>query len=724
MRTERKIVGLGILAGLAYWGLDALLGYAGAEGAFVDHLVGLASPRAILMRLVAFAVCVALAVAAALCFRGRRRAISRLRRAEDRVAESQSLLDVVLGACSDGISVTMRDPKTPTRRLVTCNDRYVEMSGRTREELMAADDLRHFYTMLRRPPDIERLERDGLPQWGVSSWNRPDGAENYYEWTASPLQRDGKTYYLCVDRDITERMRAERELRAERDRVWHYMNVAKVIFVALDTDGVVTMINKMGCEVLGCTEDELLGVNWYQTFIPSDRRAEAAERFRQILAGQIESGARKEGAILTASGEERMIAWHNSLTYDERDKLTGMLSSGLDITEQIRTEQQFRQAQKMEAIGRLAGGIAHDFNNQLTVIQGYCEMLLGRLRVTDMIGECVGQIKGAADRAAQLTGQLLAYSRRQVLRNEIVAVNSLLGDLLDPLARIIGEDIRLSVDLDEAAGNVRTDPVQLQQVLMNMAVNARDAMPDGGTLTLGTRCVPPDDPVLRRHQADGPGDFVMLRVCDTGVGMPDQVRQRVFEPFFTTKPTGEGTGLGLAMAYGFVRQSAGFIEVESEPGRGASFKVYLPRAERSAGDSGIPAPLEDVVEGTGTLLVAEDEPSVRVLITQVLRRCGYTVLACADADEAIATAERHDGPIDMLVTDVIMPGRSGPELAAAIRRGQPDLKLLYISGYTEDVAGRTGGGGLDGLLLPKPFGPEKLAAAVHEAFVGVGREDG
>ncbi len=384
-----------------------------------------------------------------------------------------------------------------------------------------------------------------------------------------------------------------------------------------------------------------------------------------------------------------------------------------------RSEEQLRQAQKMEAIGQLAGGVAHDFNNLLTIISGYSDLLLnGILRPQDATArEAVGEIRKAAERAAGLTRQLLAFSRRQVLAPQVLVLNSVVQDVDKMLRRLIGEDIQLSCRLAADLGTVKADPGQIEQVLLNLAVNARDAMPRGGRLTIETANIMLDENYARTHPEIQPGPFVMLAVTDTGCGMDAATLRRIFEPFFTTKGPGKGTGLGLATVYGIVKQSGGSIYVYSEVDRGTSFKVYLPRLEADpiADLPPIAAPVQQT-GGQETLLIVEDDDAVRALTRTVLRDNSYNVIEAIDADTALNWVEEHNQPIHLLVTDVVMPGMSGRELAERLKAQRPEMKVLFMSGYTDDAVVRHGLLDAEIAFLQKPFTPNALARKVREVL--------
>jgi hypothetical protein len=386
-----------------------------------------------------------------------------------------------------------------------------------------------------------------------------------------------------------------------------------------------------------------------------------------------------------------------------------------DVTEQRRLQQQLTQSQKMEAIGRLAGGIAHDFNNLLTVITSYSDLLLQDLPADDPRRDDVDQVRKAADGAAALTRQLLAFSRQQVVEPKVIDLNTVVDNLKKILQRVIGEDVELAIELAPELGAVKADVSQIEQILMNLAVNARDAMPIGGKLTIETANIDHDPEQARQRRPDGSKRFVMLAVTDTGTGMDEPTKAKIFEPFFTTKQPGKGTGLGLATVYGIVTQAEGFIWVYSELGHGTSFKIYLPRVDGVAATAAA-AGHADLPRGTETVLLVEDAAAVRGVAKQTLERQGYTVLEASNGEDALHLAERHHGVIDLVLTDVVMPRLGGRELAERLLSVRPDTHVLYMSGYTDDSVVRHGilEGGV--AYLQKPFSPEGLALKVREVL--------
>jgi CheY-like chemotaxis protein len=370
----------------------------------------------------------------------------------------------------------------------------------------------------------------------------------------------------------------------------------------------------------------------------------------------------------------------------------------------------------MEAVGRLAAGVAHDFNNLLTIVSSCSQILLAEAPARDESTSLLTEIQKAGDRAAALTRQLLTFSRRQVLAPKVLELNAVVANSQKMLKRLLGEDVEVLTVLAPGLGRVKTDPDQIEQVLMNLAINARDAMPQGGRITIETTKVTLDDFYCRSHPEVKQGDYISLMVSDTGFGMDEQTRLRIFEPFFTTKHPGKGTGLGLAMVYGFIQQSGGHIDVDSQPGLGATFKLYLPEVEEVLASSESSLTLDEMPRGAETILVAEDDNALLKLTRRVLQSCGYTVLGAADGDEAIGIAQEHTGPIHLLVSDVVMPQMGGRQLGDRIITLKPGIKVLYFSGYTADTVVRHGIFEPEIAFLEKPFTASLLARKVRQVL--------
>src|SRR5436190_1199464 len=463
----------------------------------------------------------------------------------------------------------------------------------------------------------------------------------------------------------------------------------------------------------GSWREEWVGRPFERLVHPEDLPL-ALELLGRVVRGELRPAS--QFRVQTAKGDYRVGEFSATPQLHE-GRLVGILGIGRDVTERVQLEQQLRQAQKMEAVGRLAGGIAHDFNNILTAITGYADLLLEDLGATDPRRQDADEIHKAADRAAGLTRQLLAFSRQQVLQPTVLEVNKLVSDLEKMLRRLLGEDVALTTQLAPTTGRVKADPGQLEQVIMNLAVNARDAMPNGGKLTLETGNVDLDESYATDHYPARAGPFVMLAVSDTGTGMSEETQAHMFEPFFTTKEKGKGTGLGLATVYGIVKQSGGFIWVYSEVGHGTTFKLYLPRVEELAERAAAPAPARTrPARGTETVLVVEDEAPVRNVARQVLERHGYTVLEAPSAEAALDIATRYSGTIHLLLTDVVMPGLNGRELASRLVDLRPDARVIFMSGYTDDAVTRHGVLEPGSAYVQKPFTPDAIARRVREVL--------
>jgi PAS domain S-box-containing protein len=521
------------------------------------------------------------------------------------------------------------------------------------------------------------------------------------------LPREGQ--FAVLFSDVTERRRIEEALRNQRDLTKNLVEASPAFFVAIDGDGKVILMNPAMLTALGYSAEEVKGKDYLSTFVPEAERRSVADRFQRLRAST--DTGEGDNLVLTKDGAELLVEWRGRGVFDGAGRFEYLFGLGVDVTERRLLEEQFRQAQKMEAVGRLAGGVAHDFNNLLTAILGYCDLALLRIDPADPLRRDVEEIRKAGERAAGLTRQLLAFSRRQVLQPRLVDLNEVVADVQKMLARLVGEDVEIEVRSEPGLGLVRADPGQLQQVIVNLAVNARDAMPEGGRLTLETANVDVDEAHAALHGVR-PGPHVVLSVSDTGHGLDDETREHLFEPFFTTKEPGKGTGLGLATVHGIVTQSGGHIEVLSRPGHGATFLIFLPRAEAPPRAETVCQPIARARGGTETVLVVEDSDEVRRLACEILTKQGYRVLA-ASGGEAAVEVSRKDGPIHLLLTDVVMPGMSGRSLAERLCACSPRMKVLFMSGYADRAFGDQGGAAPGFALLQKPFHPEDLVRRVR-----------
>jgi signal transduction histidine kinase/CheY-like chemotaxis protein len=401
---------------------------------------------------------------------------------------------------------------------------------------------------------------------------------------------------------------------------------------------------------------------------------------------------------------------------DSAGKIKGYVALKRDVSERIQLENQFRQAQKLESVGRLAGGVAHDFNNLLTIINGYSDLLAEQLQQYDPLWPYADEIRKAGERAAGLTRQLLAFSRKQVIELKPLDLNAIVNDAHRMLQRVIGEDIELLTVLDPHVGRVMADPVQIHQVIMNLVVNARDAMPDGGKLTIETKQIDPQEGAAALRPDAPAGRYVAMHVSDTGIGIDDKTMENIFEPFFTTKEPGKGTGLGLSTVYGIVRQSGGWIDVSSEPHRGATFSVYLPRVDAEVLSQAEKSAAAPAWHNRRTVLLVEDQEDVRRLAKTILKKHGYDVIEAANGAEACLRSKEYLGEIHLLLTDVVMPGMNGKELSDQLRIERPRIKTLFSSGYTADVIAHRGLLEPHVAYLPKPFNADTLSAKVREVL--------
>jgi PAS domain S-box-containing protein len=521
--------------------------------------------------------------------------------------------------------------------------------------------------------------------------------------------------------DISERKRTEQELRVSNQALKTLIEASPVSIVALDREGIVTLWNPASEKIFGWTKEEAIGR--LLPFVPEEKLTEfhrlREQVFREGGFSGMELQRQKKGGVPI------VISLSTAPMRDARENITGIMAVVEDITERKRieealrqSEEQFRQAQKMEAVGTLAGGVAHDFNNLLTAIRGYSDLLLLRLDGCSPYRKDVEEIHKAGERASTLTQQLLAFSRKQVLQPKVLDLNEVVAGMEEMLGRMIGENIDLITVLRPDLWSVKVDRGQIEQVAMNLVVNAQDAIDDRGKITVETSNVYLDDDYVSLHSVVTPGAYVMLSVSDTGVGMDDETTARLFEPFFTTKEKGKGTGLGLSTVYGIVKQSNGYIWVYSEPNQGSVFKIYFPRHESPSAvehPERLPAASP---RGHETILLVEDEVLVRVLVRDVLTGHGYSVLEAKDGADAMGIAVSHRGPIHMMIADVVMPNMGGPEVAISLAPLLSDMKVLFMSGYTDEAIAQRGILRPGACFLQKPFRLDALLRKVREVLDG------
>ncbi len=570
---------------------------------------------------------------------------------------------------------------------------HVAASLANRESLLAGE--RTFFQIEKR-----YRHRDGRTLWGRTN------VSLIRDSAGQPFQFVGQV------QDITDRKRTEEELLL-RDRAIRATTQGIVITDSTRPDNPIVYVSPAFEAMSGYSSAEVVGRNCRFMQGPLTDPA-AVQRIRETL--RTEDSCTLEILNYRKDGTTFWNELSISPVRDTIGRLTHFVGRQSDITGRKLLESQHRQSQKMEAVGQLAGGIAHDFNNLLTIINGYSELLLQDLRPGDPTRDLLAEIHKAGTRSAGLTHQLLAFSRQQVLTPRLLDLNEIAVETEKMLRRVIGEDILLVTSLAPDLAKVKADAGQIEQVLLNLAVNARDAMPQGGRLLIETRNVELGRTHTLANPEVAPGPYVRLAISDTGSGMSPEVKAKIFEPFFTTKGPGQGTGLGLATVYGIVRQSAGHLEVVSAVGSGTTFHIYLPRAEGTLVEKPKKSGLQAPARGTETILLVEDEDGVRALTRHVLAACGYTVFDVIDGHEALALADTRTGKIDLLITDVVMPGLGGPEVAEQILRRFPGIRVLFVSGYTDDAVVRHGLSEQGVNFLQKPFSPPELAAKVRDVL--------
>jgi two-component system, cell cycle sensor histidine kinase and response regulator CckA len=597
-------------------------------------------------------------------------------------------------------------------RIVWVNRRFERTFGTRLEEIRGRSDAERW------PPEIaQRLTAvhrqvlaGGVPVQLQEKLPTPAGERCWLSLKFPFQDGDGRRFLGGVSVDVTEQRNAEEARERSRSVLQATLESSADGILAIDAHDRVVAYNRRFCEMwrippaLIAEEDNVRLLAFVK-----DQLADPGGFFADVRRPHAGTSATllrfKDGRVFERYAVPQYLG----------DSIIGRVCTFRDVTERLRLEEHLRQALKMEAVGQLAGGVAHDFNNLLTVIAGYAAMVTRELPAEGRARTYVEEITRAAERAAALTRQLLAFSRQQVMQPRVLDLNALLHEMRELLRRIVREDIELSFVPGPDLGDVMADPTQIEQVVMNLVVNARDAMPGGGKLTLTTSRAR-----LEGGEGGGSfnvatGDYVQLTVADTGIGMDETTLSRAFEPFFTTKDKGQGTGLGLSTVYGIVKQSGGYVWLESEPGQGCRVHVYLPRSVQPAPSRGLVASGPVAASGSGeTVVVAEDEEAVRSLVVEVLQGCGYRVLAAAGGRQALALCRRHRrGSIHLLLTDVVMPGMSGPELTRQVARIHPEIRILYMSGYTDRAIARPGP---DLQLIEKPFHPSALARRVREVL--------
>ena len=635
------------------------------------------------------------------------RDITERRRAEER----RLLLEHVITNMKEGFNIVDFD----SFEIIAANSAFEEMLGYQKGELTG----QHISVVNAGSREEQVATANAIRQsveqhgfWrGEVANQRKDGTRRITQATVGMYQDRGRRYLSTIQTDVTERKQAEEALKQSEERFRTLVNSMQDVVFTMDRDQRLVGVFGRWLEGYGLKAGDLLGKRPSE-MLPPELATLHEQASQKAFSGQ---AADFEWTVPTPAGVVHFHTWLSPLR-DSRDSVIGVVGVSRDITARKQLEEQLRHAQKMEAIGRLAGGVAHDFNNLLTIITGYSQMLLDELEPGEALHAEAEEILRAGNRAASLTSQLLAFSRRQMIQPQVLDLNRLISNLEKMLRPLIGEHIQLNIVLSPELGQIEADPAQIEQILLNLAANARDAMPQGGQLTIEAANAELDKQATRGRQELRPGPYVSLVVSDTGQGMDAETMSHLFEPFFTTKPLGKGTGLGLSSVYGIVKQNGGDITVSSEPGRGTTFRILLPRIEAAEQIEEAVSVQPSLYRGTETVLLVEDESGVRQLTREMLVRNGYTVLEAGSGPEALRISEQLPGPIDLLLTDAVMLEMSGRELAVLLAASRPAIRVIYMSGYAEDTVAHHVMMDPETAFLQKPFTAAALGQKVREVL--------
>ncbi|MEJ5253285.1 MAG: PAS domain S-box protein [Chthonomonadetes bacterium] len=633
------------------------------------------------------------------------------------------LYRMALEQALEAVLLLTTDPNPPGPQVVYVNSAFTALTGYAPEE-MQGKPVSLLEGAKTRPAMLDALaevRQHGQPRSWRAVHYRKGGAEILLEVSVAPLrdQSGNIAYFMAVLRDVTEQSRVEEALRQNERLLQHISDTLPAVLYIYNLEaGRLTYVSRESLTIVGYLPTELTAgdLPLQQMLHPDDLPRVQREMLRLLHA--------PEGAMVEAecrvrhrTDEWRWLMLRTTVFDRSPDgEAKQLLGVAIDVTESRRLREQVIQSSKLEGLGRLAGGVAHDFNNLLTIIQSYAEMAEASLPEEHPARVSIQQILKASEQASNLTGQMLTFARRGIISPKVLNLNDIVREAEAFLQRVMPENIRLVTALAPDLWHVYADPTQIEQVILNLALNARDAMPEGGVLTIETANVILDDSYVSRHAEVQAGEFVLLAVSDTGVGMDERTLARVFEPFFTTKETGKGTGLGLSTCYGIVKQAGGSIWVYSEPGKGTTFKVYLPRTLQTPAPSAEQTAQRKARTGSETILVVEDNDDVRAVAVESLRLHGYRVLEASSGEEALQLMSNLTEAVHLLLTDVVMPGMSGAELALELHQRYPHLKVLYTSGYTENVIVHHGVLNEGIAFLPKPYRPAELAQRVREVL--------
>ena len=640
------------------------------------------------------------------------RDITQRKKAEFELAESERKYRSIFEESRDTIYVTDADG-----HFLEINQSGLELFGYTREEIKEITASDTYVNPDHRLTFIQELESHGYVRDYELKLKMKDGTPIDCLLSATiRLSADGKvSRYQGIIRDITQHKQSEEALLQTERRFRELLENLRMIAILLDLEGNILFCNDYLSEKTGHEKKDILGKNWFDIFLPEEIKDEIKKTYLDnVSTGSISS--HHEHEIITSNGGRLLFFWNNTPLRDSSGKIFGAASIGSDMTDRMNAEEQLRHAQRMEVIGNLAGGIAHDFNNALTPILALSQMHLSRLEDGDPVKRALTTINKSATRATQLTSRLMAFGRKQVLEPHVININTTLLSVGELLQRSIGEDVSVKIKPATELWNIKADPIQIEQVLLNLVINAKDALGGKGTVTILTENVSVNADHINAGLDLSEGDYVLISVIDNGLGMTNEIKDHIFEPFFTTKDKGVGTGLGLSVVYGIVKQHSGEITCHTKPGKGTTFRIYLPRIDKLVEEIKQESIIEKDYRGDEVILLVEDDAEVREVLTEILKDLGYLVIHAADSEEAMKISKKFNNKIHLLLTDLILPGLNGRELSEQLAKKRKDMKVLFISGYSDDVIAKHGmiDEGLS--FLQKPFTASSLGMKIREVL--------